>query len=306
MVSLIVATLNRVAELERLFTSLEGQSYKDFEVLVVDQNPDDRLVPVFRKHQGLTIRHLHCEPGASRARNVGLRAAKGNIIGFPDDDCWYPEPLLATVADWFNSHPDFGGLFAILRSADNQPVGPKWPERPCLCTRQTLRERAITPIGFLRREVTVAVGFFDERIGLGAPSRYQSGEDTDYFLRPFDHGFKMWHEPGIVVHHPSFHAPQRLRDRTYCYALGGGYVMRVHGYSWRLLLKGLVISVGGAAVSLLRGNVFLARIYLVRAGGLLHGYILGPRDIRKIDLPHFEESQSKMDTDDYVKPGFRV
>jgi glycosyltransferase involved in cell wall biosynthesis len=283
MVSLIVATLNRVAELERLLTSLDGQSYKDFEVIIVDQNADDRLLPVLRKHAGLTIRHRRCEPGASRARNAGLRAANGDIIGFPDDDCWYPEQLLATVTDWFNSHPDLGGLFAVLRSADNQPVGPKWPDRPCLCTRKTLWDRGITPIGFLRCEVTEAIGFFNERIGLGAPSRYQSGEDIDYFLRTFDHGFKMWHEPGITVHHPSFHAPERLRDRTYCYALGGGYVMRAHGYSWRLLLKGLASSLGGAVVNLLRGNIFLARIYLVRGAGLLRGYVLGPRDLRKIE-----------------------
>jgi glycosyltransferase involved in cell wall biosynthesis len=283
MVSLIAATMNRVAELERLLASLDRQSYKDFELIVVDQNSDDRLAPVLRAHPSLTIRHLHCAPGASRARNVGLRAAQGDIIGFPDDDCWYPENLLATVTNWFNANPDFGGLFAILRSADNQPVGPKWPESSCLCTRETLWDRGITPIGFLRRQVTDAIGFFDERIGLGAPSQYQSGEDIDYFLRPFNYGFKMWHEPGITVHHPSFHAPERLRDRTYSYSLGGGYVMRAHGYPSRLLIRGLVRSAGGAVVNLLRGNLFPTRVYTVRAAGLLRGYVLGPRDLRKLE-----------------------
>ena len=46
MISLIVATLNRVTELDRLSATLEEQDYLDFEVLVVDQNLDDRLVPV--------------------------------------------------------------------------------------------------------------------------------------------------------------------------------------------------------------------------------------------------------------------
>jgi glycosyltransferase involved in cell wall biosynthesis len=282
MVSLVVATLNRVTELERLLTSLDGQSYQDFEVIIVDQNADDRLVGVLRQHPGLGIRHLRSRPGASRARNVGLRAAKGDIIGFPDDDCWYPESLLATVTQWFASHPDFGGLFAMLRTADNQPVGPKWPERPCFCTRKTLWDRGITPIGFLRREVTEAIGFFNEKIGLGAPSRYQSGEDTDYFLRPLALGFQMWHDPTITVYHPSFHAPERLRETTYSYSLGGGFVMRIHGYPLSLLLKGLVRSVGGAVVNLFRGDMFLTRIYLVRAGGLLRGYVLGPRDMARI------------------------
>jgi glycosyltransferase involved in cell wall biosynthesis len=283
MVSLVVATLNRVTEFERLLTSLDGQSYRDFEVIVVDQNADDRLVSVLREHPGLSIQHLRCRPGASRARNVGLRAAKGDIVGFPDDDCWYPETLLATVKQWFELHPEFGGLFGMLQTADNQPVGPKWPDRPCLCTRKTLWERGITPIGFLRCQVTEAIGFFNERIGLGAASPYQSGEDIDYFLRPLALGFQMWHDPTIKVYHPSFHAPDRLSEKTYSYSLGGGFVMRIHGYPLSLLLKGVVRSVGGAVVSLFRGDMFLTRIYLVRAGGLLRGYLLGPRDIGRIN-----------------------
>ena len=282
MISLVVATLNRVTELERLLTSLDGQSNRDFEVIIVDQNADDRLVSILREHPGLSIQHLHCRPGASRARNVGLRVAKGDLIGFPDDDCWYPEGLLSTVTQWFESHPDFGGLFAMLRTADNQPVGPRWPEHPCLCTRKTLWDRGITPIGFLRREVTEAIGFFNEKIGLGAPSQYQSGEDTDYFLRPLALGVQMWHDPTIAVYHPSFHAPERLRETTYSYSLGGGFVMRSHGYPVSLLLKGLIRSLGGALVNLFRGNMFLTRIYLIRAGGLLRGYVLGPRDIARI------------------------
>src|SRR5271166_5434820 len=120
MISLIVATMDRVTELERLLTSLDCQSYKEFEVIVVDQNPDDRLLLVLRSHEALTIRHLRCSPGASRARNVGLRIAGGDIIAFPDDDCWYPEGLLASVVAWFQSHQEFSGLLATLRGPDGK------------------------------------------------------------------------------------------------------------------------------------------------------------------------------------------
>ena len=65
-VSLIVATLNRIAKSTRLLTSLDGQNYKQFEVIVVDQNPDERLVPVFEKHPGLVMKHLRSQPGISR------------------------------------------------------------------------------------------------------------------------------------------------------------------------------------------------------------------------------------------------
>ena len=122
--SLVVATVDRVAELERLLASLEAQSFQDFEVLVVDQNEDERLAPVMARHPRLRLSHLRSERGVSRARNVGLRAAQGEIVAIPDDDCWYPENLLASVAEWFQSHPEYGALFVTMRGAGGEPIGP--------------------------------------------------------------------------------------------------------------------------------------------------------------------------------------
>lgn len=285
MVSLIVATLNRVTELERLLASLDGQSCRDFEVIVVDQNADERLLPVLRKHEGLTLRHLRSGKGLSRARNVGLPYAKGDIIGFPDDDCWYPERLLTEITDCFSLHPEFGVLFATLRDADGRPVGPRWADHCCLWTKENVWECAISPAAFLRREVTDAIGLFNEKIGLGAATPYQSGEDVDYFVRPLGIGCKIWYDPALTVHHPSFHALDRVRQRSYSYALGGGYTLRVHGYPvWRLL-KSLMRSIGGAVVNLFRGNFSLAHSYLLRAAGLTHGYLFGPSELGKLILP---------------------
>jgi glycosyltransferase involved in cell wall biosynthesis len=276
-----VATRERVAELERLFASLETQVYRDFEVILIDQNSDERLTPVIEHHRNLNVRYVRCTPGASKARNEGLRLAQGDIIAFPDDDCWYPEHLLKNVVDWFASHPEYGGLFGMLRDADGTPVGPRWPDVPCACDRSTLWDRGITPIGFLRRSVTELIGFFDERLGPGAVSGYYSGEDIDFFLRPLEHNIRMWHDPGFVVHHPSFHAPDRLRQKTYSYSKGGGYVMRAHGYPPRLFLRGMIRSLGGAVVAGARFDFFQSRMYAARAAGLFRGYVCGSRDLQK-------------------------
>ncbi len=284
MVSLIVATLNRVPELERLLASLDRQSCQNFEVIVVDQNPDDRLLPVLRKHEGLRIRHVRSGPGLSRARNVALPLAQGDILAFPDDDCWYPDDLLAKVTDWFQAHSDFAGLFTTLRDAENKPIGPKWPSGPRICDKEDIWHCGISPDAFLRRQLTDAVGFFDERLGVGAPSRYQSGEDLDYFLRPLALGFKLWYEPGLTVHHPSFHSLKRLLERSYSYSLGGAYVLRLHGFSWPYFIGLVIRSLGGAALNLCKGNVRIAYAYLLRTAGQLRGYILGSRDLRKIEF----------------------
>lgn len=275
MVSLIVATLNRTDELQRLLTSLANQSYRDFEVIVVDQNDDDRLAPVLQLYPSLPIRHFCSPRGLSRGRNVGLTHAIGDIIAIPDDDCWYPENVLDSIVAWFDSHPDFSGLSTIKLAADNTPVGPKWPKAACEVFRNTLWQCGISSTVFMRRTLTDRVGFFDENIGVGAPTRYQSGEETDYLLRALDLGFRIWYEPSIWVHHPPLASMDRLRRTTYPFALGAGYVMGARGFSWRYLGDRLIRSLGGATVSLLRGDLALAGIYLQRCAGQLRGYWAG-------------------------------
>ena len=277
MVSLIVATLNRVAEVDRLLSSLDGQDYKQFEVIVVDQNPDQRLVTLFERHRDLVIKHLHSQPGISRARNAGLRAAGGDIIAIPDDDCWYPEQLLGQVSGWFTSHPEFGILNVVNRSAENKPVGPRWPATARKCTKADVWRSAISCAIFMRRSVCDAVGDFNEALGVGGASRYQSGEETDYVLRALEHGFQMWYEPSLTVHHPPLHSIDRLRRTSYRFALGAGYVLRVHDYPVHLVAGQVMRSFAGAAVSLLSGEIAQAHAYLLRGSGQLVGYISAPR-----------------------------
>ena len=281
MVSLVVATLNRVKELERLLSSLERQSYKDFEVILVDQNPDDRLLPALQEHQAVRIRHLRSERGLSRARNIGLRAAKGDIIALPDDDCWYPDQLLETVTEWFQVHPEFDSLFTGIRTEKNKQLAPQWAPGSCRCTTENIWYCGASVSAFMRARLVQDVGFFNEGIGQGAPTRYQSGEDLDYFIRFAERGWQGWYEPSFTVHHPELQSIERFRRTSHSYALGVGYVLRLHGYSWWYLSKFLIRSCGGATVSLCKGDMPRAHAYFLRAAGQLRGYILGPRDLSR-------------------------
>ena len=114
--SLIVPTISRTGELERFLASLELQRHKHFELIVVDQNPDDRLVSILSPYANrLSILHLRSEKkGASRARNIGLRHASGDVVAFPDDDCLYPPDVLSRVDHTFASRPEIDGLTGRL------------------------------------------------------------------------------------------------------------------------------------------------------------------------------------------------
>jgi len=107
-VSLILATKNRVEEVDRFVRSLADQGYGDLELIVVDQNEDDRLAAILaQSNLRFPIVHLRSKAGLSHARNVGIRAATGDIILVQDADLEYSpedypallEPLMSDKAD---------------------------------------------------------------------------------------------------------------------------------------------------------------------------------------------------------------
>jgi len=108
---LVVATVDRVAELERLLESLERQRHRAFRVLVVDQNHDGRLEPVLERPWTYEVTKLRSpERGLSRARNAALGLLGAELVAFPDDDCVFPEDLLERVARRFRGQPELDAL----------------------------------------------------------------------------------------------------------------------------------------------------------------------------------------------------
>lgn len=105
-IDLLIATLGRKGELEQLLISLEGQTYRNFHIYLADQNPPGFLDGMLARHSGLPLtRIILPSRGVSTARNALLPMAQGELIAFPDDDCWYAPDTLANVVDAFRKHP---------------------------------------------------------------------------------------------------------------------------------------------------------------------------------------------------------
>jgi glycosyltransferase involved in cell wall biosynthesis len=236
---LVVATIGRVEELARLLASLERQTHKDFRVLVVDQNDDDRVVPLL--DEGIV--RLRSAPGLSRARNEALRRLQAEVVAFPDDDCVYPPDLLERVAARFR------GLDGITGRE------PWWTTEAATLTRDNLWNRAISFTIFLRREVVERVGEFDDALGL--PS--SSGEEIDYLIRALDTGAHIEYDPSIVVDHPRKDTDVARRDGE-----SVGYLLRKHRYPPRTVARMLLRPAGGIVLqprhSRFHGATLLGRI----------------------------------------------
>lgn len=278
--SLVVATLGREEELGRLLASLRAQSFTDFEVILVDQNPMGRLEDlVSEASRGLTLRHLRCDPGLSRARNTGLEKARGEIIAFPDDDCRYPEDLLENVDAYFQAHPDVSGLSGAPVTTAGETTGGRFARSTGSVDRFNVWTRAVSCCLFFRRDAVESAGGFDPDLGLGSSTGFGSAEETDYTLRVLAAGHRVRYEPEIarVVHEnpvPDHDGAALERGRSY--GAGMGRVLRLHGYpAWfasYLFLRAL----GGAMLAAGSLRFREARYHLSVLVGRLWGWSASP------------------------------
>ena len=96
MISVIITTHNRKELLKRSLESVLNQTYRDFEVVIVDDFADDGTDELFNKIEDHRIRYirLNRKSGVVFAKNSGIDEAKGEIIAFQDDDdIWYENKL---------------------------------------------------------------------------------------------------------------------------------------------------------------------------------------------------------------------
>jgi glycosyltransferase involved in cell wall biosynthesis len=250
--SLVLATVGRDSELYRLFDTLCAQTHKDFDTIIVDQNEDDRIDRLVALYRGsLKLRHIRAKKGGhARANNIGLQYANGELIAFPDDDCWYAADLLERVERMFREHPEIGGF-------SGREVTGRWDSRPGRLNMLNLWKRHISFALFYRRSLIEGLRF-DETLGIGAGTRWGSGEETDYLIRAMKRGSAVY-DPSLVLGHPKWAAApytEQTRKKARSYAVGMGHVLRMHGYpyhfaAWQCVrpLLGAVLAVGQADIA---------------------------------------------------------
>ena len=214
-VTVVINTYNRAAGLRITLAALRHQTYESFEVVVVNGPSTDDTEDVLRREDSdLTIARCP-EPHLTKSRNVGLAAARGEIVAFIDDDA-IPEPtwIAALVRGYEAARVGGVGGFVL----DDSGMDFQW--RHAGCTRLGVVRKDVTPPlaalvapgadPFLylqgtncsfRRACLVEIGGFDE----GLEHYY---DDADVAARVIDCGYELRVRPDALVHHKT------LRNRT--------------------------------------------------------------------------------------------
>jgi len=207
--SVVIPAKDRVDKLRRAITSALEQTDTDLEVLVVDDGSEEPLEP--RLAPGLRDPRLRFErqenTGPARARNAGVRAARGTYVAFLDsDDTWEPTKVQAQVARFERRH-ELALTGTGVRFVRDDGSGPDEIRTVRSGTPRVWELLQLTtPAAMLRRSVFLDSGGFAEDLYFM--------EDKELFLRlGLRHPFETIPEPLTVVHkHAGQTTHQAWRD----------------------------------------------------------------------------------------------
>lgn len=201
--SIIIPLYNRPAEIRELLDSLTEQTYKHFEVVVVEDGSTEKseeIVASFRDR--LEVKYFFKEnSGPGLSRNYGAARASGDYFIFLDSDCIVPATYLQEIEDELAEHPvdAFGGpdraheSFTDLQKAINYSMTSILTTGGIRGKKKSMEKfhpRSFN-MGFSRRVFEVTGGFSGMRFG----------EDIDMSIRIMEAGFQTRLFPAAYVYH---------------------------------------------------------------------------------------------------------
>lgn len=277
-VSIVIATRDRPLSLHKTLDALVHAVRQTDEIIVVDSASSAGSTRYVAREAGVAYHRVE-QPGASRARNVGARAATGDVLAFTDDDCrpragWADAFAVAFVDPTVGLAvgPVTGGSAADV--ADRGAVRWRWPADPA-----ALGSGASMA---LRRSAFDSVGGFDERLGPGATIR--AGEDHELFLRILRADWAGAFAPDAAVHHDDQRSRMATLQLFFGYGIGAGAVTAMaRSLDHRLARRLLIERLGTDGVGAVARNI--ARRWeepAARAAAMTAGVVVGRVRARRL------------------------
>lgn len=225
-ISLVLATLGRDWEVADFLKSLLFQTYKDFEVIVIDQNRDGKIDALLEPFKAvLDLKHIKVDfTGNARARDYGIGLAQGRIVAFPDDDCAYDKDVLEKVVAEFNRRARLAILVAGSYdfSSTRFSIGVN-SRKAGYFNRFRMMGVEFTQFFDVQR-VDRRQFHLDHDFGIG--SKYAGAEGFELLYRLLRAGGSAFYTPEIKIYHPDKDHYKLGTSRMLMYSTGIGAYIR--------------------------------------------------------------------------------
>ena len=194
MVSVVIPTFNRKKIIPRAIDSVLGQTYKNYEIIIVDDGSTDGTVDSIKKLYNDKVHiTLQKNQGASSARNRGIKEASGKYIAFLDSDDEWVSSKLETQMAFLDQNPEIAMICGRTYRADNIKKVNSYLEREIIGSLfSTLYSHSFvsTPTVIAKKDILETLGGFD--------INYKSAEDFDLWLK-ITHDYQCAFFPDLVA-----------------------------------------------------------------------------------------------------------
>jgi glycosyltransferase involved in cell wall biosynthesis len=168
----IIPTFNRASLVSGAINSVLGQSYRDFELIIIDDGSTDDTERAVRRYGNRILYHRQTNRGVAAARNAGIEVSRGEYLCFLDsDDLWKAEKLQVQVA-FADAHPGYALIATEISPFDRHgAVAGRAKSRMYRIANGMVAEQLLfanwiqTSTVLVRAHCLKEVGGFDEEVG---------------------------------------------------------------------------------------------------------------------------------------------
>jgi glycosyltransferase involved in cell wall biosynthesis len=197
LVSIWMAAYNAAQTISKSIESVLAQSYKNFELIIVDDGSTDNTADIVRSFEHESIKYfLKTNGGLASARNVQIKQSSGTFVVILDSDDMMTPDFLSQHLQAFEQYPEADIIYCddLFIDENDKPVRilnrPEYHDNNRLISELFRCGYPVVPFRTcIRKKVFDKIGGYDERLVVY--------EDYDILMRFAQHGLKMHHLPGL-------------------------------------------------------------------------------------------------------------
>ena len=190
LVTVVMPTYKDKGSLRRAVLSVLDQTYRDVELIVVDDNDPQSefrkktevVMDEFKDNPKVTYLKHEVNKNGAAARNTGIKASHGSYIAFLDDDDWFLKEKIEKQVAYLGQHQEYAAVYNYaLREGNQIPTIPYEGDnsKPLLL----MQTKMYTPSLCFRAEALKAINGFDES--------FRRHQDYEMLIRFFAAGYRI-------------------------------------------------------------------------------------------------------------------
>lgn len=307
MISIIIPSYNKPELLKNCITSIISSKSNDFEVIIIDNGSTD---PLYFNDQSIHYINLESNHGFSKAINIGIKQAKGNIIAVLNNDTEVDSNWIGSIVSAFKNNPDIMFITSKIKSLKDKnfldDVGDvvlssgkvyKLGNREKDAGQYDQQRYVFGASGcasIYRREFFDSVGYFDEDF-------FAYLEDVDLSFRANLQGYKCLYLPDAIVYHVgSATSGSQYNDFTAFHLAQNTISMIVKNFSIRILINSIF--------AIFTHIISLQAFFIIKGYGISYfkGLICGIKSINKMLKKRREIMSRRVLTDYEIKKMFKM